>query len=576
MQTKTNRASHAGGVSTTLSLLLLGMVLTLAATVFTFRHLQPVIEQDLAAEVGTALQRFDIKDISVEGQDVILNGIVSSDDERDKIEEIAASVYGVSGVINQLTTGTEDIRLTSVENQATSNTQPDTEPEPDNNTLPSIKLSKVENEAETDTPTNKVAGSSSQLVDNNLNSLTTVPSTLTVVVTENKVSAQGIVSDVETINRINNVLAGKFGRDKIYDDLSSYENSITPDWLDGVLSMIDQLDDIHNPVIKVTGNDLVLGGTVVSKTIGNEKVATAERLLGAKLNVVDNLSVDQSLKKEIKPAEGPSTTASSDSSTQNNQSGDGASVVLKPAALRIKSQNNGVTLTGSVANNEQANAIRDGLDNLFGPDNYDDQLTVNASVESVNWIASAIDVVTEMRDISDFGLSINRGQMLLSGNVPDREFGLNLAIAATEITGNRLDILNNFSIRDTLVDSGEDLLAQSLMQELDALPTANIVFNKNSTTLTEKAQEVLDDVAAAILGYENVVIEISGHTDSSGDAVRNLRLSKQRAAAVLDFLVERNVPANRLRAIGYGETAPISDNETAQGRAANRRIEFNL
>ena len=64
MQTKTNRASHAGGVSTTLSLLLLGMVLTLAATVFTFRHLQPVIEQDLAAEVGTALQRFDIKAVS--------------------------------------------------------------------------------------------------------------------------------------------------------------------------------------------------------------------------------------------------------------------------------------------------------------------------------------------------------------------------------------------------------------------------------------------------------------------------------------------------------------------------------
>ena len=120
--------------------------------------------------------------------------------------------------------------------------------------------------------------------------------------------------------------------------------------------MIDQLDDIHNPVIKVTGNDLVLGGTVVSKTIGNEKVATAERLLGSKLNVVDNLSVDQSLKKEIKPAEGPSTTASSDSSTQNNQSDDGASVVLKPATLRIQSQNNGVTLTGSVANNEQANA----------------------------------------------------------------------------------------------------------------------------------------------------------------------------------------------------------------------------
>ena len=399
------------------------------------------------------------------------------------------------------------------------------------------------------------------------------------VVTEEKVSAQGIVSDVETINRINNVLAGKFGRDKIYDDLSSYENSITPDWLDGVLSLIDQLDDIYNPVLKVTGNDLVLGGSVVSKAVGNEKVATAERLLGSQLNVVDNLSVDQSVVNKLKPVKSASAAESSENSTQSNESDDstgGTPVVLRPATLRIQSQNNAITLTGLVSSNEEANTIRNGLNELFGPDNYNDELTINASVGSANWIDSAIDVVTEMRDISDFGLSINRGQMLLSGNVPDREFGLNTAIAATEITGNSLDILNNFSVRDSTIDSSEDLLAQSLMQELNALPTANIVFNKGSTTLTDKAQEVLDDAAAAILGYENVVVEISGHTDSSGDAVRNLRLSKERAAVVLDYLVDRNVPANRLRAIGYGETAPISDNETAQGRAANRRIEFNL
>ena len=572
MQTKTYRTSHAGGVSTTMSLLLLGIVLTLAATVFTFRHLQPEIERDLTAGVASALQGSGVNDISVEGQDVILNGTVSNDDERDRIEEVAASVYGVSRVINQLSVGDE--------NQSTGNTGSD------NNSLSEIRTSKVTNEVETNEPKpiettpietiKEAADSSSQLVDNNLNSLTTVPSTLTVVVTEEKVSAQGIVSDVETINRINNVLAGKFGRDKIYDDLSSYENSITPDWLDGVLSMIDQLDDIYNPVLKVTGNDLVLGGSVVSKAIGNEKVATAERLLGSQLNVVDNLSVDQSVINKLKPVKSASTAESSDNSTQSNEGDEGTPVVLRPATLRIQSRNNVITLTGQVSSNEEADTIRNGLNKLFGPDNYEDDLTINASVGSAKWIDSAIDVVTEMRDINDFGLSINRGQMLLSGKVPDREFGLNTAIAATEITGNSLDILNNFSVRDTTIDSSEDLLAQSLMQELDALPTANIVFNKGSTTLTDKAQEVLDDAAAAILGYENVVVEISGHTDSSGDAVRNLRLSKERAAVVLDYLVDRNVPANRLRAIGYGETAPISDNETAQGRAANRRIEFNL
>ena len=575
MQTKTYRTSHAGGVSTTMSLLLLGIVLTLAATVFTFRHLQPEIEQDLTAGVASALQGSGVNDISVDGQDVILKGTVSDDGERDRIEEVAASVYGVSRVINQLSVGNEI--------QATGNTGSD------NNSLSEIRISKATDEVETNEPapkettpiktTKEAADSSSQLVDNNLNSLTTVPSTLTVVVTEEKVSAQGIVSDVETINRINNVLAGKFGRDKIYDDLSSYENSITPDWLDGVLSLIDQLDDIYNPVLKVTGNDLVLGGSVVSKAVGNEKVATAERLLGSQLNVVDNLSVDQSVVNKLKPVKSASAAGSSDNSTQSNESDDsteGTPVVLRPATLRIQSQNNAITLTGLVSSNEEANTIRNGLNELFGPDNYNDELTINASVGSANWIDSAIDVVTEMRDISDFGLSINRGQMLLSGNVPDREFGLNTAIAATEITGNSLDILNNFSVRDSTIDSSEDLLAQSLMQELNALPTANIVFNKGSTTLTDKAQEVLDDAAAAILGYENVVVEISGHTDSSGDAVRNLRLSKERAAVVLDYLVDRNVPANRLRAIGYGETAPISDNETAQGRAANRRIEFNL
>ena len=572
MQTKTYRTSHAGGVSTTMSLLLLGIVLTLAATVFTFRHLQPEIERDLTAGVASALQGSGVNDISVEGQDVILNGTVSNDDERDRIEEVAASVYGVSRVINQLSVGDE--------NQSTGNTGSD------NNSLSEIRTSKVTNEVETNEPKpiettpietiKEAADSSSQLVDNNLNSLTTVPSTLTVVVTEEKVSAQGIVSDVETINRINNVLAGKFGRDKIYDDLSSYENSITPDWLDGVLSMIDQLDDIYNPVLKVTGNDLVLGGSVVSKAIGNEKVATAERLLGSQLNVVDNLSVDQSVINKLKPVKSASTAESSDNSTQSNEGDEGTPVVLRPATLRIQSRNNVITLTGQVSSNEEADTIRNGLNKLFGPDNYEDDLTINASVGSAKWIDSAIDVVTEMRDINDFGLSINRGQMLLSGKVPDREFGLNTAIAATEITGNSLDILNNFSVRDTTIDSSEDLLAQSLMQELDALPTANIVFNKGSTTLTDKAQEVLDDAAAAILGYENVVVEISGHTDSSDDAVRNLRLSKERAAVVLDYLVDRNVPANRLRAIGYGETAPISDNETAQGRAANRRIEFNL
>jgi len=132
----------------------------------------------------------------------------------------------------------------------------------------------------------------------------------------------------------------------------------------------------------------------------------------------------------------------------------------------------------------------------------------------------------------------------------DRNTGRELAAFATQSLGNKLDVLNNFSISNT---SSDDLLAQSLMQEIDALSTKNIVFNKGSTTL-----------------------KIAGHTDSSGDAVRNLKLSKERAESVRTYLIDQDVPANRLRAIGYGETVPLKTNDTAAGRAANRRIEFNL
>jgi len=184
-------------------------------------------------------------------------------------------------------------------------------------------------------------------------------------------------------------------------------------------------------------------------------------------------------------------------------------------------------------------------------------------VANATWIDDALNVTSEVQNIEDFGINIRSDQMRLSGNVADRETGRDLAITATEIAGDKLGVLNNFSVNNVVItDSNEDLMAESLLQELDALPTSSIRFNRNSATLTENAKEVLEDVAAAILGYSDLVVEIAGHTDTTGDAVRNLSLSQQRAAAVRDYLVEINTP--------------IRDNGTSAGRAANRRIEFNL
>jgi len=74
----------------------------------------------------------------------------------------------------------------------------------------------------------------------------------------------------------------------------------------------------------------------------------------------------------------------------------------------------------------------------------------------------------------------------------------------------------------------------------------------------------------------NASISVEGHTDSQGDDAMNLNLSEQRAQAVVSYLVNNGVSGNRLSSIGYGETSPIGDNATPEGRAMNRRIEFTV
>ncbi|HET8697814.1 MAG TPA: OmpA family protein, partial [Gammaproteobacteria bacterium] len=103
-----------------------------------------------------------------------------------------------------------------------------------------------------------------------------------------------------------------------------------------------------------------------------------------------------------------------------------------------------------------------------------------------------------------------------------------------------------------------------------------VTFELNSATLTADASMILLRVADALRGEPNLRAEIAGHTDSSGADAYNLRLSQERADAVLQFLVRQGIERNRLVARGYGETQPVADNSTPAGRERNRRVEFNV
>ncbi len=99
-----------------------------------------------------------------------------------------------------------------------------------------------------------------------------------------------------------------------------------------------------------------------------------------------------------------------------------------------------------------------------------------------------------------------------------------------------------------------------------------VSFETASATLTPQSFPVLNGVAEDLKMHPLVQVELQGHTDDRGKDDYNLDLSQRRAAAVRDYLISQGVSSSRLTAKGYGETQPVADNKTAQGRAQNRRV----
>ena len=110
----------------------------------------------------------------------------------------------------------------------------------------------------------------------------------------------------------------------------------------------------------------------------------------------------------------------------------------------------------------------------------------------------------------------------------------------------------------------------------DNFTLEGVVFASGSDQLTPSAQKILDQVAESLRRHPAKTVTVSGHTDSQGSAESNLVLSLARANSVKRYLTQRGVAAKRLKAAGYGESVPVASNDTAAGRAKNRRVEFSL
>ena len=105
---------------------------------------------------------------------------------------------------------------------------------------------------------------------------------------------------------------------------------------------------------------------------------------------------------------------------------------------------------------------------------------------------------------------------------------------------------------------------------------SGVTFGFDSADLTSEARNSLNQVANVLTQYQDTRVNIAGHTDSTGDANYNQRLSERRAQSVGNYLSQNGVSSARLNTMGYGANQPVASNNSEQGRAQNRRVEITL
>lgn len=103
---------------------------------------------------------------------------------------------------------------------------------------------------------------------------------------------------------------------------------------------------------------------------------------------------------------------------------------------------------------------------------------------------------------------------------------------------------------------------------------SGLLFAVNESTLSNAAQANLDDLANTLLKYDDTEVLIEGHTDADGSDDLNQNLSEARAKSVDRYLIQKGLKPSRMTTVGYGETQPIADNTSEQGKTQNRRVEI--
>ncbi len=231
-----------------------------------------------------------------------------------------------------------------------------------------------------------------------------------------------------------------------------------------------------------------------------------------------------------------------------------------------------VTLDGYVSSEDEHESIVSEVKSKFGGVRLVDNL-IFASGAPDGFRDAATVAVAAVSRLAGGHSEISDGTINIAGNA----YHAGAAGAVVDEIGEAMpggfDVAVSIMVRQP-AQPVTPLRCRDLLQKV--LTVGRIEFDGGKADVSEDSFGILDRVAATIERCPDAMVEVGAHTDADGSTQGNLNLSQERADAIVEFLVDAGIRRERLTAVGYGEAKPIRDNDSPEGKAANRRIEFAL
>ena len=263
---------------------------------------------------------------------------------------------------------------------------------------------------------------------------------------------------------------------------------------------------------------------------------------------------------------------------------------ITPEVFSWRAAHNGerVILSGHVPSDEAKDLIAKAVKQQFRNAKINDTTEPAKGVDEGGWLVAASASLTALAALDSGHIKATGNEFVVNGTAPDeftaetaRQMIANLPAPFTaeeNITFIKPAIPESKTVQTgggAVADGDTVLDAEQCQIEIDRVMSGKqIIFASNQSVIELESRETLDELAAVVLNCTGVIIEIEGHTDSTGYLDDNQRLSTQRANAVKAYLARNGVIEEILTTEGFGPTQPIASNRTAAGRARNRRIEF--